>query len=127
VLYISMFVGRFGVAPAGVLQILGSRVLPFVSASADASTTVVLDVRLPRVLLAAPASVSGAAFQDMFRNALVSPDILGVSAAAGFGAALSTGSMCGFSAQSIPQPEHSFGPAYQCCNPHRVRSRVTPS
>jgi alkanesulfonate monooxygenase SsuD/methylene tetrahydromethanopterin reductase-like flavin-dependent oxidoreductase (luciferase family) len=92
VLYISMFVGRFGVAPAGVLQILGSRVLPFVSASADASTTVVLDVRLHRVPLArlvgAGLSVSGAAFQDRFRNALVSPDILGVSAAAGFGAAL---------------------------------------
>ena len=33
-------------------------------------------------------SISGAAYQGMFRNPLVSPDILGVSAAAGFGAAL---------------------------------------
>jgi iron complex transport system permease protein len=33
-------------------------------------------------------SVSGAAFQGMFRNPLVSPDILGVTAASGFGAAL---------------------------------------
>jgi iron complex transport system permease protein len=63
-----------------------------VSAPTDASTTVILDVRLPRVLLAmlagAGLSISGAAFQGMFRNPLVSPDILGVSAAAGFGAAL---------------------------------------
>ena len=33
-------------------------------------------------------SISGAAFQGMFKNPLVSPDVLGVSAASGFGAAL---------------------------------------
>ena len=33
-------------------------------------------------------SISGAAYQGMFRNPLVSLDILGVSAASGFGAAL---------------------------------------
>src|SRR4051812_31680793 len=33
-------------------------------------------------------SIGGAAFQGMFRNPLVSPDVLGVSAASGFGAAL---------------------------------------
>ena len=33
-------------------------------------------------------SISGAAFQGMFRNPLVSPDVLGVFAASGFGAAL---------------------------------------
>jgi iron complex transport system permease protein len=33
-------------------------------------------------------SISGASFQGIFRNPLVSPDILGVSSAAGFGAAL---------------------------------------
>jgi len=90
--YISLFVGRFGVSPGQVMQILASRVTPFVSVPADAATTVVLDVRLPRVLVAmlagAGLSISGAAFQGMFRNPLVSPDILGVSAAAGFGAAL---------------------------------------
>jgi FecCD transport family len=91
--YVSLFVGRFGVAPLTVLQILGSRLLPFaISVPADAATTVIMDVRLPRVLLAmlagAGLAISGAAFQGMFRNPLVSPDILGVSAAAGFGAAL---------------------------------------
>ena len=47
---------------------------------------------MPRILLAmlagAGLSVSGAAFQGCFHNPLVSPDMLGVSAGAGFGAAL---------------------------------------
>jgi iron complex transport system permease protein len=47
---------------------------------------------LPRALLAmivgGGLSMSGVAYQGMFRNPLVSPDILGVSAASGFGAAL---------------------------------------
>lgn len=48
-------------------------------------------VRLPRIiaafLIGAALSVSGSAYQGMFKNPLVSPDILGVSAGAGFGAA----------------------------------------
>jgi iron complex transport system permease protein len=40
------------------------------------------------MLIGAALSISGASFQGMFKNPLVSPDILGVSSAAGFGAAL---------------------------------------
>lgn len=51
-----------------------------------------LDIRLPRILAAilvgASLSVSGAAFQAMFVNPLVSPGLLGVLAGASFGAAL---------------------------------------
>lgn len=54
--------------------------------------TVVWQVRLPRVLAAmlvgAALAAAGAAYQGMFRNPLVSPDILGVSAGASLGAAL---------------------------------------
>lgn len=53
---------------------------------------VVLQVRLPRVLAAmavgAALAGAGAAYQSMFRNPLVSPDILGVSSGAGLGAVL---------------------------------------
>ena len=53
---------------------------------------VVVLVRLPRVLLAALVggglSVSGAALQAVFRNPLVSPQIIGVSSGASFGGAL---------------------------------------
>lgn len=53
---------------------------------------VLLDIRLPRILTAslvgAALSISGASFQAMFVNPLVSPSLLGVLAGASFGAAL---------------------------------------
>jgi iron complex transport system permease protein len=57
-----------------------------------ADATVVINVRLPRVLAAvlvgAALATAGAAYQGMFQNPMVSPDILGASAGSGFGAAL---------------------------------------
>ncbi|MBX9588884.1 MAG: iron ABC transporter permease [Hyphomonadaceae bacterium] len=54
--------------------------------------TVLFEVRLPRVLSAvvvgAALAAAGAAYQALFRNPLVSPDILGVSTGAGLGAVL---------------------------------------
>ena len=54
--------------------------------------TIIMEIRLPRVLLAiligAALATSGTAFQAMFVNPLVSPGILGVLAGASFGAAL---------------------------------------
>ncbi|MDR1888110.1 MAG: iron ABC transporter permease [Zoogloeaceae bacterium] len=51
-----------------------------------------IEIRLPRVLAAiligASLSVSGAAFQGVFQNPLVSPNLLGVLSGAAFGAAL---------------------------------------
>lgn len=53
---------------------------------------IIFQIRLPRVLLAiligSALAVSGAAFQAMFINPLVSPGILGVLAGASFGAAV---------------------------------------
>lgn len=55
-------------------------------------SNILLDIRLPRIVAAAligsALSVSGAAFQAMFINPLVSPGLLGVLAGASFGAAL---------------------------------------
>ncbi|MCZ9313229.1 MAG: iron ABC transporter permease [Methanocorpusculum sp.] len=57
-----------------------------------ATYSVLFNIRLPRiiaaVLVGAALSTAGAAYQGMFQNPLVSPDILGASAGAGFGAAL---------------------------------------
>ncbi len=54
--------------------------------------TVVFNIRLPRIIAAmlvgAALSCAGAAYQGMFKNPLVSPDILGASAGAGFGACI---------------------------------------
>ncbi|MBK8479162.1 MAG: iron ABC transporter permease [Opitutaceae bacterium] len=55
-------------------------------------SSLVYDIRLPRILAAlaigAGLSVAGASYQGLFRNSLVSPDILGASSGAAFGAAL---------------------------------------
>ncbi|MFA6941688.1 MAG: iron ABC transporter permease [Clostridiaceae bacterium] len=54
--------------------------------------TVIFNIRLPRIfagiLVGAALSTAGASFQGMFKNPLVSPDMLGASAGAGFGACL---------------------------------------
>lgn len=54
--------------------------------------TILFQIRLPRVVAAlavgAALAAAGASYQTLFRNPLVSPDILGVSAGAGFGAVL---------------------------------------
>lgn len=58
----------------------------------DPIANVLFNIRLPRIaatlLVGAALAVSGSAYQGIFRNPLVSPDILGASAGAGFGAAL---------------------------------------
>ncbi len=47
--------------------------------------TVLLVIRIPRIFLAL---LTGAAYQGLFQNPMVSPDILGVSSGASVGAAL---------------------------------------
>lgn len=89
---ISLFFGRFYIGPITVIKIVISKILPIKQTWPETMETVILQVRLPRVFLAmlvgASLSISGAAFQGLFQNPLVSPDILGVSSAAGFGAAI---------------------------------------
>jgi iron complex transport system permease protein len=69
-------------------------------------STIILDVRLPRILLVfltgGILAVSGAAFQAIFRNPLVDPYILGLSSGAAFGAAL------GMAVTFIPVPVSAF-------------------
>lgn len=72
---------------------------------------VIFDLRLPRVTLAllvgASLAVSGAAFQSLFSNPLATPDILGVTSGASFGAVL--GILFGFSAFYIQILAMIFG------------------
>lgn len=89
---LALCLGRYVVSPANALSILFSQILPIEPSWEAVEETVVLNIRLPRVLMAlvigAGLAVSGAAFQGLFGNPLVSPHILGVSSGAGFGAAL---------------------------------------
>lgn len=92
VMFWSLFIGRFEVEPLNVVKILVSPVFPMEHTWTKADETILFQVRLPRIIAAvivgAALSMAGAAYQGLFKNPLVSPDILGVSSGAGFGAAV---------------------------------------
>lgn len=91
---VALCVGRYEVPPAAAFQILAGQVVPLdLSAWPDAMHDVVLKLRLPRVLAAilvgGALALAGATYQGIFKNPLVSPDLLGVSSGACVGAAVS--------------------------------------
>lgn len=86
-----MMIGKY---PLTAREVIAALATPFTGVgSVDQTTlTVVFNVRLPRVLAAiivgSALAASGATYQGLFRNPLVSPDILGVSAGASLGAVI---------------------------------------
>ncbi len=89
-LMMSLLVGRYSAPPSDVLRVLFDRAS--MQAESYNAVVVVLDVRLPRIcaalLVGATLALSGATFQAVFGNPLVSPDLLGTSAGAGLGASI---------------------------------------
>lgn len=89
---ISFTVGRYGISITEILNIFLSKILGLEAFWSGAVETVIFKVRIPRILAAmfvgAALSISGASYQGLFKNPMVSPDILGASAGAGFGAAV---------------------------------------
>ncbi len=85
-------IGPFAITPAEVFDALLRRLSGGVEPAAAQIDTVLFAVRLPRIaaalLVGAALAAAGAVYQGLFRNPLVSPDILGVSAGAGLGAVL---------------------------------------
>lgn len=90
--FISFILGRYPISPQDVIMALASKLFFVNSNLSPTLNTVLFQIRLPRIMAAmmvgAALSVAGASFQGLFKNPLVSPDKLGVSAGAGFGAAL---------------------------------------
>ena len=89
---LSFVVGRYGVPLGQVVRILLSGVLPLGQTWTDNMAIAVLNVRLPRILLACLVgcglSAAGTGYQTVFQNPMAAPDILGASSGACFGAAL---------------------------------------
>ena len=89
---LALGLGRAGVAPGDVVGILAKHFFGASGNFSDMATNIVINVRLPRVtaalLIGAALAISGASYQGLFKNPMVSPDILGASAGASFGAAL---------------------------------------
>ena len=96
---LSFVLGRYDVPIWQVVRILLSKVFPMEETWTANMAVAVLNVRLPRILLAClvgcSLSAAGTAYQSVFRNPMAAPDILGASSGACFGAALAI--LLGFS------------------------------
>jgi len=91
-LLLAFTVGRYPVSLGDLANVLFAKATGHAPTAPAAVQSVILDVRGPRVLAAAligaALAVAGTAFQGLFRNPLVSPDILGASSGAALGAVL---------------------------------------
>ncbi len=89
---LSFSLGKFPVPPAELWSAVLAKLTGTAGHIDPTVETVLWQVRLPRVfaaiLVGAALAGAGATYQGMFRNPLVSPDILGVSAGASLGAVL---------------------------------------
>ena len=95
VMVVSLGLGKYPVSPKEILALLGQSWFGtswLTGDQMDVFKNIIWNIRFPRILAAAligsALSVSGAAYQAMFVNPLMSPQILGVLAGASFGAAL---------------------------------------
>lgn len=88
----SFAIGPYPIAPGTVLRVFLAQLHLVERGWSEAVEIVVLNVRAPRIaaalLVGAALACAGATYQNLFRNPLVSPGVLGVSSGAGFGAAL---------------------------------------
>lgn len=89
--FASFLIGRYPISPVDVVKTILSPIFPQLKVS-QTITTIVFEIRLPRIIAAfavgSALALAGTSFQSIFKNPLVSPDLLGVSNGAGFGAAL---------------------------------------
>ncbi|MCP5266787.1 MAG: iron ABC transporter permease [Burkholderiaceae bacterium] len=90
-LFVALATGPYPLAPADIGDALRAALTGEASPLDRTASSVLWQIRLPRIAAALVVGLSlsaaGATFQTLFRNPLVSPDILGVSAGAALGAA----------------------------------------
>ncbi len=93
--WLALFIGAYHVTPWGVVEILLSKVMSGLVIEDIPERAIILDIRLPRVMLAGLVGIalsgSGVVLQAIFRNPLVDSFILGISAGAALGCALAVG------------------------------------
>jgi iron complex transport system permease protein len=91
-LVLAMTFGRYPIGLVDLFNLLTAKLTGHTAEVPAAVSSVIWHVRGPRViaaaLIGAALAVSGAAFQGLFRNPLVSPDLLGASSGAALGAVL---------------------------------------
>ncbi|MBN1380341.1 MAG: iron ABC transporter permease [Deltaproteobacteria bacterium] len=91
--FASLFLGAYDISPLDILSLCLHRLAPFLQNPDMTKQAVIMDIRLPRIILAGlvgiALSTTGVTLQGIFRNPLVDPFILGISAGAAFGCAVS--------------------------------------
>ncbi|OBR90751.1 putative ABC transporter permease protein [Clostridium ragsdalei P11] len=89
--FISLAIGRYPISVSQFFNVILSNVSGMGNSKYETISTVLFNVRIPRILSAllvgAGLAIAGSAYQGLFKNPMVSPDILGASSGAGFGAA----------------------------------------
>ena len=89
---LSFLLGRYGVSPEALLRVLLYDLGLSEKASDEKIRIIVYNIRLPRIFLAVlvggALGVSGAVYQGVFQNPMASPDVLGATSGAAFGASL---------------------------------------
>lgn len=89
---LSFTIGQYSVPLSELIKIFVGKLFSLPVTWDETVETMLFNVRIPRILTAiligAALATSGAVYQGLFKNPIVSPDVLGVSAGAGFGAAL---------------------------------------
>ncbi len=89
---LSFALGRFPISIKEIFGILWSKIAPVEPFWESRTERIFFQVRLPRILIACMVgcclSAAGAAYQGIFQNPMASPDVLGASQGAAFGAAL---------------------------------------
>lgn len=88
----SYSLGRFPVSPSELMSYLYTTITMQPPQISSEAASVITNIRFPRItaaiLIGAALAIAGGSYQGVFRNPMVSPDILGASAGAGFGASL---------------------------------------
>lgn len=89
---VSLGVGRFPISAMEVLSLVSAALFGGTANAPENADLILFSIRGPRIVAAfavgAALAAAGAAYQNLFRNPLVSSDILGVSSGAALGAVL---------------------------------------
>lgn len=111
VVLFSFTIGRYSVTLSQLFEILNYKIFGGTTNLAQSVETVIFKVRIPRILLAvligASLAIAGVVYQGLFKNPMVSPDILGASSGAGYGAAIAI--LLSFNSAEIQISAFMFG------------------
>jgi len=88
----SFTIGRYSVTLNQLFEIIRYKIFGGTVSWPESVPTVLFKIRIPRIFIAviigAALAIAGVAYQGLFKNPMVSPDILGASSGAGYGAAI---------------------------------------